>query len=412
MSEIVPLFDTLEFINEPNIYISNQLKGYSVKVDDVIECFDLAVEFLEDNSGSPQTFKSYRAEIEKFLMWCWHIKEEKVSDIDKRLMRHYLAFVQQPDKEFIGRPTNSRYNDCSKEGIRKPNLNWRPFVASKNNSNNISFDYNFSNKSLQLTLSVLSRFFDHLIDNDYTEQNPASILKRKAEFKHKKQDDSDDIKYFSQHQWSFIKLAAMGDENDESMDRARTRFLILMVYSLYPRISEVSSRAAHTPTMSDFEYIPQHNAYIYRIPVSKGYKSRNTTVSDSLRDELIRYRESLGFSGYPAKNDHFPLFPSIMNETLVARGLKQRRLRDIIYRVFYDAADKLLEAGFDDDANIVRHAGPHWLRHTGISHDVNDNARSLTTVRDEAGHSSIETTSLYLHVNIKERYESAQNKQF
>jgi site-specific recombinase XerC len=100
-----------------------------------------------------------------------------------------------------------------------------------------------------------------------------------------------------------------------------------------------------------------------------------------------------------------------MNETLVRRGLKQRRLRDIIYTVFYEAADRLMEDGFEDDANIVRHAGPHWLRHTGTTHDVNDNKRPLTVVRDEAGHSSIETTSLYLHTNLKERYESGQDKE-
>jgi integrase len=162
--------------------------------------------------------------------------------------------------------------------------------------------------------------------------------------------------------------------------------------------------------MSDFIYVPQHNAYLYKIPTTKGYKKRNTTVSDALRLELIKYREILGLSGFPASNEDTPLFPSIMNECLINRGLKQRRLRDIIYGVFYEAADMLMEAGFDDDASIVRHAGPHWLRHTGITHDVNDNGRSLTVVRDEAGHSSIETTSLYLHVNIKERYESAQGK--
>jgi site-specific recombinase XerD len=99
-----------------------------------------------------------------------------------------------------------------------------------------------------------------------------------------------------------------------------------------------------------------------------------------------------------------------MSETLVRRGLKQRRLRDIIYCVFYEAADKLLEAGYEDDANIVRNAGPHWLRHTGVTHDVNDTGRSLAVVRDEAGHSSIETTSLYLHTNLKERYASAKDK--
>ena len=84
---LTPLFDTLQYINEPNIHITNQLKAYEAAgVDDVFLCYELALEYLDSCSGSEATFKSYRAEIEKFLFWCWHVKAMGVTEVNKMLL--------------------------------------------------------------------------------------------------------------------------------------------------------------------------------------------------------------------------------------------------------------------------------------------------------------------------------------
>ena len=44
----------------------------------------------------------------------------------------------------------------------------------------------------------------------------------------------------------------------------------------------------------------------------------------------------------------------------------------------------------------LRRASPHWMRHTHATHALARGA-DLTTVRDNLRHSSLSTTSTYLH---------------
>ncbi len=369
----------------------------------------MLLNFWRENSGSPQTFKSYRAEIEKFLFWAWHVKAIEVREIDKILMRDYLAFIRCPYQEYIGKPTNSRFKFSPGKVARVPNENWRPFVNANHNKEVGENAYSFSSRSISLSLSVLSRFLDHLIDKDYCERNPAAALQRRKEFKHSEQNDAEEIRYFSPEQWSYIlKVLPHGDSL--SYEEARKRFLIIAMYSLYTRISEFSARPAHTPLMSDFKMLSQHNAYVFRIPISKGYKGRSVTVSDDLKTEFKKYRQALGLTPLPSLNDAMPLFPKVKGTSIVASGLGVKQISNIINGVINDASMLSQSEGLEEQASVLRSATPHWFRHTGISHDINFNGRSLTDVRDDAGHKSIETTSKYLHTSIKERYASTKHK--
>ncbi len=58
----------------------------------------------------------------------------------------------------------------------------------------------------------------------------------------------------------------------------------------------------------------------------------------------------------------------------------------------------------------MAHASAHWLRHTGISDDINERQRPLAHVRDDAGHASIVTTDRYNDIELTERYKSAKKK--
>lgn len=47
-------------------------------------------------------------------------------------------------------------------------------------------------------------------------------------------------------------------------------------------------------------------------------------------------------------------------------------------------------------AEKLRRATPHWIRHTHATHALYRGA-DLTTVRDKLRHTSLATTSMYLH---------------
>jgi len=78
-------------------------------------------------------------------------------------------------------------------------------------------------------------------------------------------------------------------------------------------------------------------------------------------------------------------------------------------QVCFDEAAYLLEfQGKQEEANGLRMATVHWLRHTGISEDVKYRPREH--VRDDAGHSSGAITDKYIDVELKERAKSAKDK--
>ncbi|MBE0362150.1 hypothetical protein PULV_a3956 [Pseudoalteromonas ulvae UL12] len=420
---MTPFFDTLEFVEAPNEFINLSIRHISTenKISDAGYVYGLAVDFLIDNSSSEQTFKAYRSELEKYLVWCWLVAKKPLCDIDRKDMRLYVDFLKSPDDEFIGTVTNSRFRLNKATGCREPNENWRPFirtipkgVIAKTGVHASDVQYKVKSASIKLSLSVLSSFYDYLIDLDYAEKNPPANLKRKNEFNHKSQVSGDVVKYFTEIQWQFVYDAASELALRDPDKHSRTRFLVSMLYGVYPRISELAARPGYSPLMSDFEADRNTGAFMFSIPISKGNKGRKVSVSDDLKNELIRYRAFLGLPSLPYPSEMEPLFCRHIKKgdeiVRINENLGDRQLRDIMQLVFDLAATRLRDAGLVYDADILLGASPHWLRHTGISHDININKRSLAEVRDDAGHDSIETTSIYLHTSSLERYLSAKNK--
>ena len=231
------------------------------------------------------------------------------------------------------------------------------------------------------------------------------------EFKQTQVLEHENIKYFTLEQWRYVvKALDSAFANVEPEIIERNKFLILFMYSLYLRITEVEARAAHTPLMTDIQHINHVNAIAFRIPISKGYKGRNVPVPDTIINAFKKYRETLNLPPLPGPDETIPLFPHIVNGKPTKRALKQRWMREIIQSVFHEAADLMSQDGKEIESGLVRNATPHWLRHTGISHDLNYGERTLVNVMHDAGHASIDTTSKYLHATVRERYESAKGK--
>jgi site-specific recombinase XerD len=86
-------------------------------------------------------------------------------------------------------------------------------------------------------------------------------------------------------------------------------------------------------------------------------------------------------------------------------------LHAIVKDVFARAAARLRER---DDApsaraDLLEKASAHWLRHSAGSH-MADSKVDLRTVRDNLGHASLTTTSIYLHVDDDRRHQETEEK--
>lgn len=85
-----------------------------------------------------------------------------------------------------------------------------------------------------------------------------------------------------------------------------------------------------------------------------------------------------------------------------------RQIRNIVQTCFDEAITRMKKDGFTQESYELSEATVHWLRHTGISDDVKYCPREH--VRDDAGHSSSQTTDRYIDIEKVERHRSARNK--
>jgi site-specific recombinase XerD len=99
-----------------------------------------------------------------------------------------------------------------------------------------------------------------------------------------------------------------------------------------------------------------------------------------------------------------PLIGSLGDEG----GITAWRLWRVMKRFFATAAD-VVEDGNPALAEKLRRATPHWTRHTHATHLL-DGGAELTTVRDNLRHSSLATTSMYLHADDERRAKQVADR--
>lgn len=129
---------------------------------------------------------------------------------------------------------------------------------------------------------------------------------------------------------------------------------------------------------------------------------RLVPASTEMMVELMNYRRSLELSDLPAHGEPSPLlFPVAWRRSshpapAWPERLTRSAVHGIIKDTFAQAAERWLREGRGDaQAEKLKSASAHWLRHTAGSNLAND--IDLRHVRDTLGHASLGTTSIYVH---------------
>lgn len=396
----IPFFDTLESMANP--YRQRITSVDHLQLDPVplhaVDDYQYASEFLYSYRGSPDTFSTYRREIEHFLHWCWLIEAKSLRDIRRENIEDYVEFAKKPLKTWIGSKTVPRYLDH--QGQRVPNPEWRPYVAASNDGQPVV--YKVSQSAIQSLLAVLGSFFNYLIQEEYLDANPVAQIRQKNKLVRKSQ-HARPIRRLSELQWAVVMEVAHALAEADPATHERTLFIMQSLFGMYLRISELVETPRWTPRMGDFERDRDGNWWFRT--VGKGNKERQISVSDAMLVALRRYRKSRGLEGLPAPGETTPL----VHKTRGQGGITStRQIRGIVQFCFDRAVDKLRQDGHDEDATQLGAATVHWLRHTGISEDVKHRPREH--VRDDAGHGSSAITDRYIDVQMQERHASARKK--
>jgi site-specific recombinase XerD len=394
----LPFFDSLDYIktcSPPQTLSPAQAKDFNV-----------CIAFLKSYVGSEGTFNSYRREVEKLLQWCVHKKKGLFSQLKREDIEAFIHFCQNPPANWIGVKKAPRF--INGQTSRMPNPEWRPFVVTvskasfrKGNRPNMK-EFELSLGSTKEIFSILSTFFNYLVQEEFVPTNPVALIRQKSKFI-RKQQGGPKIRRLSDLQWQYVIKTAQKLAEKEPESHERTFFMMSIFYTMYLRISELAASLRWTPTMNHFHRDSEGNWWF--TTVGKGNKERQIAVSNTTLETLKRWRTYLGLAPLPSPADHSPLFPKIKGRGPITSTTYIRR---IVQECFDASITELTKTGFEEEAESLAEATVHWLRHTGISDDVKRRPREH--VRDDAGHSSSATTDKYIDIELRERHRTAKNK--
>jgi site-specific recombinase XerD len=163
----------------------------------------------------------------------------------------------------------------------------------------------------------------------------------------------------------------------------------------------------------DITYKSRNGGQYWLKVLGKGSKQREVPLPPELVEELKRYALERGVVwGVPDSPE--PIIGKFRKTEVagdfdfdwVEMPFTASGLHRVLKGFFNEAAAAMgLSAKDDDRANVVAltQMTTHWLRHTHASHALGNGA-ALLSVKENLGHSSLSTTSLYLHGDKDQRY--------
>jgi len=394
----LPYFDKLEYIDGA---IAPDHLTNAQALD-----FRAAREFLRAYTGSAATFMAYRRDVERLLQWSWFIAGKVLDELRRDDIEIFIRFCQQPPKAWVGIKKSPRFLD--KDGERRPNPEWRPFVATvsksafKKGQTPDKANYTASNTAIKQVLAITGSFFQYLQMEEHTSINPVAMIRQKSKFVQKRQGQTR-VRRLSNQQWQSVIDTVTRMADHEPQRHERTLFILSALFAMYLRISELTASDRWTPVMNNFH--KDHEGRWWFTVVGKGNKEREIAVSDTMLAALRRWRKYQNMTTLPTPADTTPLFPLHRGKGPITSST---HIRNMVQTCFDRAIESLAEAGEKEEAEALMDATVHWLRHTGISEDVKTRPREH--VRDDAGHSSSAITDRYVDVELSERHKSAKRK--
>lgn len=369
--------------------------------------FEFASKFLYSYNGSTATFNSYRREIERLLQWAWHIRHISFLQLKREDIEDFVRFCQNPPLSWIGTKNVPRF--LIHNGVRQPNEAWRPFVVAlpkaqfRDGHKPDKKQFIPSQASVKATFTAISSLYDFLVQESLVNSNPVVMIRQKSKFIQRHQ-NRDIVRRISNLQWDYVIETAEKLAQESPDTHERTLFIMNCLFAMYLRISELVADERSIPLMGNFRKDMDGHWWFH--VTGKGNKNRTVTVCDEMLDSLRRYRRHLGLSPLPTADEQTPLIPKNLGKGPVT---STRHIRTVVQFCFDAAYARMQTDGLVEDAAELRAATVHWLRHTGISEDVKTRPREH--VRDDAGHSSMQTTDRYIESDARERHRSGKGKQ-
>lgn len=325
--------------------------------------------WLDEYFDKPTTYKTYKKEAERFLIWCMYVAHKELRMLDRTNVEDYIEFVRNP---------TPRETWCGPR--RKKSGEWFPFTGP------------LSDSAIITMLASLNSMMSYLVDARYVEFNPFALVRRKSRFKKKIDERAVLIheRILDEEEWQALRSAI--EESDESTTLAsfkknRLRFLVSSLFFLGLRIDELQ-RAR----FSDCHKINGKWWFFVR---GKGDRLGKIPINGQFLHEIMTYRHSLGRTPIPCGDE--PLIHGLDNND----PLSVRQMSNLIKELAHRASQKF-SATSPSHQKLTRFS-PHWLRHLSASRQ--DKAGiAFTNIRENLRHQNDDTTRMYVHAYDEDRH--------
>ena len=328
----------------------------------------------------PSTQRSYRKEVERFLLWCAHDLKKPLSSVTSPDCQKYRAFLQEVPATWIEpRP------------LKRTDTAWRAFRTQPGAA------------SQKQALVILQTLFGGLVDAGYLVANPMRSLMKSFNLPSSKMDIR---RSFTEAEWQHVLRSVDAQSFDQQNLRLKCILELLVTSGI--RLDELA-RATHKDLrLETLPDLPQ--TWILTVT-----GKRNKTREVPLNPDVVRL---LGLHGgnflqedlKSQDQDHLPLIRTLKASVaqwkrgqggeLVAAPKSEKTgpplsaagIYAVLKRFFRQASKTAEAAGLD--AQRFEKASTHWMRHTFVRQALVDGV-PIEVASELAGHASIDTTSIY-----------------
>ncbi|WP_284396606.1 tyrosine-type recombinase/integrase [Dyella lipolytica] len=325
--------------------------------------------WLAEYHSSPHTFRSYRKEAERLLLWATQLRGKAVSSLMREDVLAYEAFLAAP------LPT------------------WCDDALARHGYHRRLFTGPLSDRSRRQALGILAGLFNYLVRAGYLAGTPFALQPRRRGARGTRRTIE---RYLERALWQDVlaKVEQWPQTSPREKQRyERARWVLRVLY-------ETALRATEAAQANEGDLRHRRGRWWLHV-TGKGGVEGDVPVSDALMADFARYRTFYGLLPTPNSNGRCPLILGIAGRTTPLTATA-------VYLVVKDALVRVADALEPADpvgAARLRQASTHWLRHTAATHQA-EAGNPVHHIQHNLRHSSIATTSIYLHAEEDARHAS------
>lgn len=351
---------------------------------------DALLAFLSRFTDKTQahTFRAYRKELERFLLWSVIVQRKALSSLLVDDCQEYLRFIRAPIESFTG------------PNMPRTSSRWKPFTEKK-----------MSDKSVKQTFLIIRSCFQYLVDVRYLAGNPWSAVKTPSVTQEINSIRIERALSEDLYERVIAYLEEKTKLTRNTQDRIALAAILLMGDSGLRR-DEAANAKRNKLTLYD----PENMIYILEVH-GKGNKNRLVPVSTRTVEAIRAHWKDRGLD-FAIIRDEIPLLSPIVipqhkaaikkYESDKRSGYTGASLYPVIKQTWNSVRniEGLAESFSIDDLDKLANSSPHAFRHTFGTLAI-EAGMPIDVAQVILGHASPATTGIYIRTKEKRMVNEA-----